>query len=85
MTALRRFDAAQFCMDLACAPETEWPDLIGGDKRRQEVADHFLAVANECPKPTVEQLAVVRAVFRQAHVETLATQGAADGGGDTDG
>ena len=61
---MTRFDAADFCMTLACTPGDEWADLIGGDPRRQRIADHFLAVAAQAPVPGPEQRAIVRAVFR---------------------
>jgi hypothetical protein len=65
MSTRTRFDAADFCMALACTPEDQWPALIGDSRRKQEIADYFLSVAREAPKPSPEQLAVVRAVFRR--------------------
>lgn len=63
--AAGRFDAAAFCMALACAPRGEWPDLIGDDPRRQRIADHLAAVAAQAPTPGPQQRAIVRAVFKQ--------------------
>lgn len=62
----RMFNAADFCLELACTPESEWPRLIGGELRKQQIADHFMAVAAQAPSPGPQQRAIVRAVFRSA-------------------
>ncbi len=64
MTAPARFNAADFCMTLACAPHDEWPALIAGDPRRQRIARQMLAVLAAAPPVTPEQRAAVRAVFK---------------------
>jgi hypothetical protein len=49
--------------------------IIGGDPRKQALADHLFAVVAEAPPLTAEQRAGIRAIFRSSATPPVMTGG----------